>query len=106
MNTVRRPLDRDVNSRPPVQGQSSPEQVKDTYIGSTSSCICRLILQTNRVYNVQLPRIIRNSLKPNDTYHFFFIETQNFKMDDGWLTTRNKSKVDTFFTCSAPIEYR
>ena len=34
MNTVRRPSDRDVNWRPPVQGQPSPVQVKDPYTGS------------------------------------------------------------------------
>ena len=33
-NTVHRPSDRDVNWRPSVQGQSSPVQVKDPYIGS------------------------------------------------------------------------
>ena len=32
--SVRRPSDRDVNWRPPVQGQSSPVQVKDPYTGS------------------------------------------------------------------------
>ena len=32
--TVRRPSDRDINWRPPVQGQSSPVQVKDPYTGS------------------------------------------------------------------------
>ena len=33
-NTVRRPSDRDVNWKHPVQGQSSPVQVKDLYTGS------------------------------------------------------------------------
>ena len=34
MDTVRRPSDRDVNWRPPVQGESSPVQVKGPYTGS------------------------------------------------------------------------
>ena len=55
---VRRPSDRDVNWRPPVQGQSFPVQVKDAYTGSImhvgSSCI------HTGVYNVHLPKIIRN----------------------------------------------
>ena len=33
-DTVRRPSDRDVNWRTPVQGQSSPVRVKDPYTGS------------------------------------------------------------------------
>ena len=56
-----------------MQGQSSPVQVKDAYTGSIlmhvgSSC------KHNGVYNVHLPRIIRNWLmgvtrKQNKTEH-------------------------------------
>ena len=51
MIRVRRPSDWDFNWRPPVQGQSSPVQVKDPYTGSIlmhvgSSC------KHTRVYNV------------------------------------------------------
>ena len=58
-DTERRSLDRDVNWRPPVQGQSSPVQVKDPYTGSIlmhvgSSC------KHTAVYNVHFPRRIRN----------------------------------------------
>ena len=59
MNTVHRPSDRDVNWRPPVHGQSSFVQVKDTYTGSILMHVGSSCKQT-RVYNVNLPRIIRN----------------------------------------------
>ena len=60
MNTVCRPSDRDVTWRPHVQGQSSPVQVNDPYTGSIFNHACRLIPQIHQVYNVHLPRIIRN----------------------------------------------
>ena len=55
---VRCPSDWNDNWRLPLQGQSSPVQVKELYTGSIlmhvgSSC------KHTRVYNVHLPRIIR-----------------------------------------------
>ena len=58
-DTVRRPSDRDVNWRPPVQGQSSPVQVKDPYTGSILMHVGSSCKHTG-VYNVHLPRINRN----------------------------------------------
>ena len=54
-----RPSDRDVNWRPPVQGQSSPVQVKDPYTGSILMHVGSSCKHTG-VYTVHLPRIIRN----------------------------------------------
>ena len=56
---VRHPSDRDVNWRPPVQGQSFPVQVKDPYTGSILMHVGSSFKYTG-VYNVHLPRIIRN----------------------------------------------
>ena len=56
---VKCPSDRDVNWRPPVQGQSSPVQVKDPYTGSILMLVGSSCKQTG-VYNVHLPRKIRN----------------------------------------------
>ena len=39
MNTGRRTSDRDVNWRPPVQGDSPLMQVKEPYIGNLNGCI-------------------------------------------------------------------
>ena len=58
-DTVRRPSDRDVNWRPPVQGQLSHVQVKDHYTGSILMHVDSSCKHTG-VYYVHLPRIIRN----------------------------------------------
>ena len=51
--------DRDINWRPHVQGQSSPVQVKDPYTFSILMHVGSSCKHTG-VYNVHLPRIIRN----------------------------------------------
>ena len=58
-DTVRRPSDRDVNWRPTVQRQSSPVQVNNPYTGSILMHVGSSCKHTG-VYNVHLPRIIRN----------------------------------------------
>ena len=49
---MRRPLDRDVNWRPPIQGESPPVQVKEPY-SSLHDYLKAFILQTG-VCNVHL----------------------------------------------------
>ena len=58
-DTVRHPSDQDFNWSPPVQGQLSRVQVKDPYIGSILMHVGSSCKHTG-VYNVHLPRIIRN----------------------------------------------
>ena len=55
MNRVCHPSEQNVNWRPPVQGQSSPVQVKDPYSGSILMLFW-LALQTQRIVPCTPPK--------------------------------------------------
>ena len=57
MKTVRRPADRDVKWRPPVQGKSHPVQVKEPYGNSKWLLVGLHPATRSGVYNVHLPRM-------------------------------------------------